>query len=120
MQTSVKSRSDLDLLTRGRHHDVLPLRRSRMSKRILLGALAGHRHRRRRRRRRSAWCLGRLRCRSRARCCWAASASVVGLIAGGVAGDPKKVFGSSNDRELKRLRPLVEQVSRFEAEIAAR
>jgi preprotein translocase subunit SecA len=43
----------------------------------------------------------------------------VGLIAGAIAGDPKKVFGSSNDRELKRIRPLVEQVSRLEEEIAA-
>ena len=40
---------------------------------------------------------------------------LVGLIAGGIAADPKKVFGSSNDRELKRLRPLVAQVNEFEA-----
>ena len=39
---------------------------------------------------------------------------VVGLIAGGIAGEPKKVFGSSNDRELKRLRPLIAEVSAFE------
>ena len=44
---------------------------------------------------------------------------VVGLLVGGIAADPKKVFGSSNDRELKRLRPLVEKVNAFETAIAA-
>jgi preprotein translocase SecA subunit len=39
---------------------------------------------------------------------------VVGLIGGAIAGDPKKVFGSSNDRELKRLRPLVQKVGELE------
>ncbi len=42
---------------------------------------------------------------------------VVGLVGGGIATDPKKVFGSSNDRELKRLRPLVQQVNDAEAAI---
>jgi preprotein translocase SecA subunit len=40
---------------------------------------------------------------------------VVGLLGGGVAADPKKVFGSSNDRELKRLRPMVAKVNEHEA-----
>src|SRR4029450_9191697 len=39
---------------------------------------------------------------------------LVGLIGGAIAGDPEKVFGSSNDRELKRLRPLIERVNQFE------
>jgi preprotein translocase SecA subunit len=38
----------------------------------------------------------------------------VGIIGGAVAADPKKVFGSSNDRMLKRLRPLIEKVNSFE------
>src|SRR5262249_6011326 len=44
---------------------------------------------------------------------------VVGLIGGMVAADPKKVFGSSNDRELKRLRPLQMQVNQYEEELGA-
>jgi preprotein translocase subunit SecA len=43
---------------------------------------------------------------------------LVGMIGGAIAGDPKKVFGSSNERELKRLRPLVEEVNKFEAPLA--
>jgi preprotein translocase subunit SecA len=42
---------------------------------------------------------------------------VLGLIVGAVAGDPKKVFGSKNDRELKKLRPIVERINGFEEEI---
>ena len=42
---------------------------------------------------------------------------VVGLIGGAIAADPKKVFGSSNDRELKRLRPQVQKTSEHEAEL---
>ncbi|MFN8641381.1 MAG: hypothetical protein U0802_06885 [Candidatus Binatia bacterium] len=38
----------------------------------------------------------------------------VGLVAGSIAADPKKVFGSSNDRQIKRLRPLVERVNQYE------
>jgi len=41
----------------------------------------------------------------------------VGLIGGAVAADPKKVFGSSNDRQLKRLRPLIAKVNSFEEEL---
>jgi len=44
---------------------------------------------------------------------------VVGLIGGMVAADPKKVFGSSNDRELKRLRPLQERVNEYEEALGA-
>ncbi|MGD9763943.1 MAG: preprotein translocase subunit SecA [Candidatus Binatia bacterium] len=44
---------------------------------------------------------------------------VVGAIGGAVAADPKRVFGSSNDRQLKRLRPLVSQVSKLEAAVEA-
>ena len=44
---------------------------------------------------------------------------VVGLVGGGAAADPKKVFGSSNDRELKRLRPLVQEVGAREEAVAA-
>src|SRR5262245_22155533 len=44
---------------------------------------------------------------------------LIGLISGAIAGDPKKVFGSSNDRALKRLRPLVETVAGFEEDIQA-
>ncbi|MBX3028116.1 preprotein translocase subunit SecA [bacterium] len=43
----------------------------------------------------------------------------IGLIAGAVAADPKKVFGSSNDRQIKRLRPLVEQVNQHEEALRA-
>jgi preprotein translocase SecA subunit len=43
----------------------------------------------------------------------------VGLIIGAVAADPKKVFGSSNDRQIKRLKPLVEQINRHEEAIQA-
>jgi preprotein translocase subunit SecA len=43
----------------------------------------------------------------------------VGLIGGAIAADPKKVFGSSNDRELKRLRPLQESVNQFETDLSA-
>ena len=42
---------------------------------------------------------------------------VVGLISGGIGADPKRVFGSSNDRELKRLRPLVQKVNDHEAAV---
>ncbi|MGH7790318.1 MAG: preprotein translocase subunit SecA [Candidatus Binatia bacterium] len=42
---------------------------------------------------------------------------LIGLIAGAIASDPKKVFGSSNDRELKRLRPLIKTVADREAEL---
>jgi preprotein translocase SecA subunit len=42
----------------------------------------------------------------------------VGLIGGAIAGDPKKVFGSSNDRELKRLRPLVQAVNELEEAVS--
>ncbi len=42
----------------------------------------------------------------------------VGLIGGAIAADPKKVFGSSNERELKRLRPIVKRVGELEAEIS--
>jgi len=43
----------------------------------------------------------------------------VGLIGGAIAADPKKVFGSSNDRQIKRLRPLVAKVNSFEEELQA-
>ncbi len=45
--------------------------------------------------------------------------AVIGLIGGAIAGDPKKVIGSKNERELKRLRPLLDQVNQLEEEIAA-
>ena len=41
----------------------------------------------------------------------------VGIIGGAIAADPKKVFGSSNDRQLKRLKPLIEKVNAFEPEL---
>src|SRR5262245_31550850 len=44
---------------------------------------------------------------------------LVGFIGGAIAADPKKVFGSSNDRELKRLRPLVGKVNEFEEALTA-
>jgi preprotein translocase SecA subunit len=43
----------------------------------------------------------------------------VGLIAGAILADPKKVFGSSNDRQIKRLKPLIERVNAFEPELEA-
>ncbi len=43
----------------------------------------------------------------------------VGIVVGAIAGDPKKVFGSKNDRELKRLRPLVNRINEFEESVAA-
>ena len=43
----------------------------------------------------------------------------VGLVGGAIAADPKKVFGSSNDRQIKRLRPLVEAVNQHEAALEA-
>ena len=43
----------------------------------------------------------------------------VGLIVGAIAADPKKVFGSSNDRQIKRLKPLVEQINQHEEAIQA-
>jgi preprotein translocase subunit SecA len=43
----------------------------------------------------------------------------VGMIGGAIAADPKKVFGSSNDRELKRLRPLVQRVNDLETDVTA-
>ncbi len=45
--------------------------------------------------------------------------AVVGLIGGAIAGDPQKIIGSQNERELKRLRPVVQQVNEFEESIAA-
>jgi preprotein translocase subunit SecA len=44
---------------------------------------------------------------------------VVGLIGGAIAGDPKRVIGSKNEREIKRLRPIVQLVNDFEEAIAA-
>ena len=44
---------------------------------------------------------------------------VLGVILGAIAGDPKKVFGSKNDRQLKKLRPLVARINAFEEEIQA-
>ncbi len=49
----------------------------------------------------------------------AAAGALLGLVGGAVAAEPKRVFGSSNDRQLKRLRPLVEQTNAFEAAIQA-
>ncbi|HSQ01618.1 MAG TPA: preprotein translocase subunit SecA, partial [Candidatus Dormibacteraeota bacterium] len=43
----------------------------------------------------------------------------VGLVVGAIAADPKKVFGSSNDRQIKRLKPMVDQVSQLEEAIQA-
>jgi preprotein translocase subunit SecA len=43
----------------------------------------------------------------------------VGLIVGAIAADPKKVFGSSNDRQIKRLKPLVGQINQHEEAIQA-
>ena len=43
----------------------------------------------------------------------------VGVIVGAIAADPKKVFGSSNDRQIKRLKPLVELVNQHEEAIQA-
>ncbi len=45
--------------------------------------------------------------------------AVVGLIAGAIAGDPKKIIGSSNERELKRMRPIVQKINDLEESIAA-
>jgi len=45
--------------------------------------------------------------------------AVVGLIGGATAGDPKKVIGSKNERELKRLRPALAKINEFETEIEA-
>jgi preprotein translocase SecA subunit len=44
---------------------------------------------------------------------------VAGLIGGGIAAEPKKIFGSKNDRELKRLRPIIQRINELEEEIAA-
>jgi preprotein translocase subunit SecA len=43
----------------------------------------------------------------------------LGVVIGAVAGDPKKVFGSKNDRELKKLRPLVQRINAFEEGLQA-
>ncbi len=45
--------------------------------------------------------------------------AVVGLIGGATAADPKKVLGSKNERELKRMRPILQQVNDLEEEIQA-
>jgi preprotein translocase subunit SecA len=45
--------------------------------------------------------------------------AVLGLIGGAIAGDPKKVLGSKNERELKRLRPTLQKITDHEAAIAA-
>ncbi len=45
--------------------------------------------------------------------------AIVGIIGGAIAGNPKRVFGSKNDRSIKRMRPLVNQVNEFEEAIAA-
>jgi preprotein translocase subunit SecA len=50
---------------------------------------------------------------------WGLGGIIVGAIIGAVAGDPKKVFGSKNDRELKRLRPLVKKINDYEEAISA-
>jgi preprotein translocase SecA subunit len=88
-----------------------------MSKRILLGALAGVLI--------GAvvggsigMVLGGLDAQTRALLLGSIGAAI-GLIAGPIAADPKKVFGSSNERELKRLRPLVQKVSEHEPALAA-
>ena len=91
---------------------MLPLRPQGMSKRILLGALAG-------------LVVGAVIGASIgmvlagpdpvSRAILLGSIGIlVGLIGGAVAAEPKKVFGSSNDRELKRLRPLIAQVNAHE------
>ena len=45
--------------------------------------------------------------------------ALVGLIGGATAADPKKVIGSKNERELKRMRPLLQQVNDLEEKIQA-
>ncbi len=44
---------------------------------------------------------------------------LVGIIGGAIAADPKKVFGSQNDRELKRMWPVVKQINALEESVAA-
>ncbi len=45
--------------------------------------------------------------------------SLIGLIGGVTAADPNRVLGSKNDRELKRMRPILLKVNDLEDEIAA-
>jgi len=45
--------------------------------------------------------------------------AVIGLFGGAVAGDPKRILGSKNERELKRLRPTLQKITDLEPEIAA-
>ncbi len=44
---------------------------------------------------------------------------VFGLIVGAIAGDPKKVIGSKNEREIKRMRPIVQQINALEEGVTA-
>ena len=44
---------------------------------------------------------------------------VIGLIGGAIVSNPKKIFGTKNDRELKRLGPLVDRVSALEESVRA-
>jgi preprotein translocase subunit SecA len=48
---------------------------------------------------------------------YVAVGAVVGLIGGAIAGDPKKVLGSKNERELKRLRPVIDEINQLEESI---
>ena len=50
---------------------------------------------------------------------YVAVGAVVGLIGGTIAGDPKRVIGSKNERELKRLRPQLQKINDFEEEVTA-
>jgi preprotein translocase SecA subunit len=45
--------------------------------------------------------------------------AIVGIIGGAIAGNPKRVFGSKNDRSIKRMRPLVNRVNELEDATAA-
>jgi preprotein translocase SecA subunit len=48
-----------------------------------------------------------------------AAGAATGLVGGAIAGDPKKVIGSKNEREIKRMRPIVQQVNDLEDAIQA-
>ncbi len=45
--------------------------------------------------------------------------AVLGLIGGAIAGDPKRIIGSKNERELKRMRPMLQLINDFEEQISA-
>jgi preprotein translocase SecA subunit len=50
---------------------------------------------------------------------WSGGTMLFGTIVGAIAGNPKRVFGSKNERELKRMWPIVRQINDLEETIGA-